>query len=385
MMLDLIRREANIMNNEIRKKWYMQSKNTFILYSSDHNYEKVEKDIINLLGVNIDYICVETELKKNKVSFETIRKIAKTQTVTVLLANMDRTLWFIDYMKFINIGVPSINIFNYYQLSYLWTYVMQNDYWDKYITSLDNGYNEQTKTRKSYATFHNLQYCRQVYELLADEKSKKIFLRLITKRIMRCKFFDDVYSPDQYFDNDIIQLKSDEVFWDVGAFNGDTIFLFNKKVNGRYKAIYAFEPDDDVFGKLIENTKNVERINYLNLGLYSESGEMYFQNATLGSSHIVTSNIMETQYKSKPVLKGDSMNLQPTFIKMDIEGAEQNALSGLRETIKQGKPTLAICIYHQTDDLWKIPLYIKSIDPEYKLFIRHHSYTDCETVCYAVK
>lgn len=70
---------------------------------------------------------------------------------------------------------------------------------------------------------------------------------------------------------------------------------------------------------------------------------------------------------------------------MDIEGAEIKALNGLEKTIKLCQPQLAICAYHMPEDLWMVPLYIKNIDQGYKIYLRHHSYTDSETVCYARK
>lgn len=72
-----------------------------------------------------------------------------------------------------------------------------------------------------------------------------------------------------------------------------------------------------------------------------------------------------------------------TFIKMDIEGSEQNALRGAVNVIKKDKPRLAVCVYHSLEDLYEIPFWIKETVPEYKLYIRHHSDNECETVVYA--
>ena len=67
-----------------------------------------------------------------------------------------------------------------------------------------------------------------------------------------------------------------------------------------------------------------------------------------------------------------------------IEGAELEALKGAKETIQRDKPKLAVCIYHRPEDMVEIPLYIKQLVPDYKLYIRHHSNTAGETVLYAV-
>ena len=72
-----------------------------------------------------------------------------------------------------------------------------------------------------------------------------------------------------------------------------------------------------------------------------------------------------------------------TYIKLDIEGVELKALQGMSNTIMNNKPKLAICIYHKPKDLWELPLFVKQLNPKYKLFIRqHHPYN--ETILYAI-
>lgn len=73
-----------------------------------------------------------------------------------------------------------------------------------------------------------------------------------------------------------------------------------------------------------------------------------------------------------------------TMIKMDIEGSELEALRGARKTICRDKPRLAVCIYHKAEDMTEVPLYIKELVPEYRLYVRHHSKEIGETVFYAV-
>jgi hypothetical protein len=80
------------------------------------------------------------------------------------------------------------------------------------------------------------------------------------------------------------------------------------------------------------------------------------------------------------VLRGRS----PSYIKMDIEGSEPEALAGARRILEEDEPVLAICLYHRQEDLWRIPLQIRAINPRYHLFLRRYS-DDCwEQVCYAI-
>jgi len=85
-----------------------------------------------------------------------------------------------------------------------------------------------------------------------------------------------------------------------------------------------------------------------------------------------------------PTVKIDDLARNATFIKMDIEGAELNALKGAEDTIKNNAPKLAICIYHQLNDFWEIPMYLKRIMPEYSFYVRHHQFDIGGTVLYAV-
>ena len=77
-------------------------------------------------------------------------------------------------------------------------------------------------------------------------------------------------------------------------------------------------------------------------------------------------------------------NKRVSFIKLDIEGAERDALIGAKKIIEEQMPKIAVCVYHKPNDLWKVPLLIKSINKKYKIYLRHYSTQLYETVCYAV-
>lgn len=80
------------------------------------------------------------------------------------------------------------------------------------------------------------------------------------------------------------------------------------------------------------------------------------------------------------VLRG----VKVSFIKMDIEGAEQKALEGSENIIRTYRPKLAVSIYHRTDDFYKIPLYIHGLVPEYQFYVRYYTCFYADTVLYAV-
>jgi len=68
---------------------------------------------------------------------------------------------------------------------------------------------------------------------------------------------------------------------------------------------------------------------------------------------------------------------------MDVEGHELNVLKGAAETIKTFKPSLALSAYYCGDDFVKLPKFLLELNPNYKFYLRHCSYSWIETVLYA--
>jgi hypothetical protein len=74
----------------------------------------------------------------------------------------------------------------------------------------------------------------------------------------------------------------------------------------------------------------------------------------------------------------------PTYLKMDIEGAEPAALNGARDLLRHYYPVLAICTYHRGPHLWELPNMIHAIAPEYRIFLRRYAEESWEGICYAI-
>lgn len=210
----------------------------------------------------------------------------------------------------------------------------------------------------------------EAYSLLADEESKKTFLDVLNFKISgKVRYlFDCEYEKEQLY-RDIIHLDSNETIVDLGAYDGDTIREFLSVTDGQYKKIIAFEPDEKNFRKLTAKTEGMENIERYNLGAWDKRETLYFQKKKGRNSHQAEDGIPVSFDSVDNVIKE-----RVTFIKMDIEGAELRALEGARKTITRDRPKLYVCAYHRNEDMFALPLKIKELCPDYKIYFRHHPY-----------
>ncbi|MBD5550040.1 MAG: FkbM family methyltransferase [Lachnospiraceae bacterium] len=192
----------------------------------------------------------------------------------------------------------------------------------------------------------------------------------------------------QYFD--LPELKNDkiedEVFVDAGAFDGQTSEMFVRWA-GKYKKIFALEPDPQNREKCKKKLEAIgAEYEILPFGAWDKAEELSFVSGLNGASYVENSGQESTEEQT--IVQVDSLdNLiheKVSFIKMDIEGAEINALKGAEKTIKMYRPKLAICVYHKKEDIWEIPKLILGYVPEYKLYLRHYSLIKDETVLYCI-
>lgn len=189
--------------------------------------------------------------------------------------------------------------------------------------------------------------------------------------------------PNQYFD-EVIKIEPDMVWVDGGGYIGDTAIDIARKTNNTYRKIISFEPDKHNIALYKANIQK-EKLGNIQLepyGLWDKQENLKFSNDPIGGGSRIE-EAGETRIDTisiDEVLKGEACD----FIKMDIEGAELKALMGAKKTIKKYRPQLAICIYHKPEDYVEIPKYIKELFSGYKLYIRHYTNYDLETVLYAI-
>lgn len=195
--------------------------------------------------------------------------------------------------------------------------------------------------------------------------------------ILSCNIFGR-----QYFE--FVDFLSDKTpsFVDAGCYNADDSLAFISIANGRYNKIYAFEPDSINYETCRKAFNHYPNIVLSNLALFGENRETVFQSNMGGSSGL--SKYGETLVQSTTLdsfLDGEKVS----YIKMDIEGAELEALKGAKNTIQMHHPQLAICVYHKTEDIYEIPQFIHDLVPDYQFYLRHYSLCALETVLYAIK
>ncbi len=225
-----------------------------------------------------------------------------------------------------------------------------------------------------------------------DDRSRDVLDTLLKYRItLDAEVIQKVAEPEvsQYFDADYMPLSQSEVFVDAGGFDGMTTKLFIENASGKYQGIYYFEPDRELLELSKRNLADFDRIDYVPAGAFSYDGSVEF--VTTGTTNGAIS-IGERDPASPDervvkiaVRRIDSIaTIAPTIIKMDIEGAEGEALRGAEATIKAHAPRLAIAAYHKGADLWQLSELIRTLNPHYKIGLRHYTESGLETVIYAV-
>jgi len=227
-----------------------------------------------------------------------------------------------------------------------------------------------------------------VYKLLEDDKSRRIFKKYISA--YAGKNLDEFESADyepQYFPNDIHMNKGTSRFIDCGAYDGDSIRSMVKN-RGKAESIAAFEPSRNTLEKLNDYIVNTDEApaNHITIfpyAVWDKKETLAFNNND--EEKATANSLSDTGNEQIECVSIDEvlMKFKPTLIKMDVEGAEYNALLGARQTISECRPDLAICLYHALSDIWRIPLLIDSWNLNYKFYIRAYRMFGYETVLYA--
>lgn len=229
-----------------------------------------------------------------------------------------------------------------------------------------------------------LQYHKEVYKFLQDNG------------FPMTSVFDWWKDEEQYMETAYREFpelfKRGTAIVDAGCYDGYDTIRFSQWCEGGYSKIYAFEPDEKNYLRCKENIEaaNIPNVTLIQAGLSEFPGESSFMTSGPGS-HLVE----ETEIKHNYIQQGlehplvqicaldNVVDTEIGLIKMDIEGAEFDALHGAKRVIQRDKPQLTICVYHRQGDVLAIMDYIHSLVPEYRFWLRHYGFTEWDTILYA--
>jgi FkbM family methyltransferase len=220
-----------------------------------------------------------------------------------------------------------------------------------------------------------------LYSKLSDEKSKTVFEKLVNFKISFDYDFMLGFTNDhegQYFDTEIIPPIQNIRFVDGGGYVGDTASEVIKNYPD-FKKIYLIEPIPQNIRIAKRELGEYENIEFLTCGVSNKKETLFFHEEKSFSS------IYGKGTQSVDVDTIDNIVKERVdYIKLDIEGAEQDAIDGAKDTIKKYKPILAICVYHKAEDWYKIPQKVLAIESDYKIYMRHYMEGIFETVMYFI-
>lgn len=230
-----------------------------------------------------------------------------------------------------------------------------------------------TLERLSKFLKENSEKFEKMYQSLEDYRSKKIFYAILNNWynydfINLEQVMEKCFS--HYFDLDIIPSCQEEVFVDLGAFNGDTVEDFIKIYGDNYKKIYAYEMTEQSMRELKERVKNYPRIIYEQKAVSDEvgMGSIKIHEISTSSNQLELEEIGEIEVTSLD----DDINEKITMIKMDIEGSELKALKGAENHIIKDKPKLLLSVYHGYEELLTLWEYLEKLDLSYHYYLRYY-------------
>lgn len=231
---------------------------------------------------------------------------------------------------------------------------------------------------------------RRGLDLWADGASRAEYVAQVRFRLNAD--FDGLSHPvahPQYFPDDLFVWSDDEWIVDGGAYDGDTVRALSTIHGDRFRHVLALEPDPSNFAALRKTLaalppETAARVDCRQVALASDSSALHLDATGTAASAASVAPSAGTIAVSADTLDRLVDGARPTFIKLDIEGFEIDALEGGRQAIREHGPVLAICVYHRQDHLWKIPLMLSRWRDDYAFFLRPHNEEGWDLVCYAV-
>lgn len=217
---------------------------------------------------------------------------------------------------------------------------------------------------------------QDVYERLADEQSRKVFANTLNYKLSgKINYLFECTTKREADLRELIAPSQEECYLDLGAYNGDTIQELGRLANWQWQQVVAVEPDRRNCRKLRVLAEELQQcglaVEVHEAGIWDRKGEISFsdsggrQSTFVGAAkRVVPVTTIDAVAAGRPI----------SYIKMDVEGAEVQALQGGAMTIAMCQPKLFVAAYHYDADLFRLPQMLWQLVPAYKLYLRKHPY-----------
>jgi len=202
-----------------------------------------------------------------------------------------------------------------------------------------------------------------VTALLGDAKSRGCMECTVRNKLSGDieYLLESAVSEDEIF---ALLPPSPSVFFDLGAYNGDTVLQY-RKVFPSIETVVAVEPDAYNFRRLSRNIGNAELVN----AVIGDSSGVAHISKSRGRGTVASGDLEIPRVCVDDLV--DRFNVVPDLIKFDIEGAEVEGIRGAKRTISENKPAMRIACYHKSADIFEIPQAVLALRPDYKVYMRH--------------
>ena len=227
----------------------------------------------------------------------------------------------------------------------------------------------------------------QACALLADEASRTAYAARVKAILTGDAGYLPIAAHGEY-EHPRIRPKAGDIMIDGGVSDMvDAQMAFAEAV-GPEGQVHGFEPIPWMAEKAAEGLAKWPWYTLHTAGLAERRGEAAFASLR-DSSHICAEGAPDGEGTVRcelvsidEVVREEGLP-RVDCIKLDVEGAELAALRGAADTIRRFRPRLIICLYHQPEDLFTLPLYVKSLVPDYRLEVAHASCGFTDTILYA--
>lgn len=217
---------------------------------------------------------------------------------------------------------------------------------------------------------------RWLFDRLGDEQSR----RILTAVVRSWRFFEIApleavkdHRYDDYFDLSLLHCDENEVVADVGAYIGDTFLSYVKNYGSMaYRRYYCYEITKSSFKALEQVTASYPRVILRRKGVGAGPGTMTLDTGSDASANTLSRDADASAETVDIMALDDDITEPLTLIKMDIEGMEQSALRGCARHIRDDRPKLALSVYHNFEDIWKLARMVEELAPGYRFYLRYH-------------